>query len=65
MKTDPKTLKGATLGLAIVAMVAVIAAAIIGYVRKGEINLILLLPFAVILASSLLIYGNSTKSEGN
>lgn len=53
-KKNTKFLRGISIGLAIVAMLAIIAALVIGYMKDGQINYLMIGLAAVILSANLL-----------
>ena len=58
-------MRGIAHGLSIVAFVAVIAALIIGYVKDGEINFLLISIAALVLSANLLVIKSRKNKSRN
>ena len=64
IRKNSKFFKGIALGLAAVALLAIIVALIVGYRENGEINLLLIGLAAVVLSANLLVIkSGKTKSR--
>ena len=61
-KLDPKVMRGVAIGLAIVASIAGVAAFIVGYVRKGELNFFMI-GMAVLMVVLVALILKNKKSE--
>lgn len=55
IRGNSQFMRGIALGLSIVALVAIIAALIIGYVNDGEVNFLLISIAALVLSANLLV----------
>ena len=65
IRKNSKFLKGISLGLALVALVAVIVALVVGYRKDGEINFLLIALAAVILSANLLVIKSGKAKSGD
>ncbi len=65
IRKNSKFFKGIALGLALVAMVAIVVALVVGYRKNGEINFLLIGLAAVVLSANLLVIKSGKAKSGD
>lgn len=64
-KKNTRFLRGISIGLAIVAMIAIIAAIVVGYMKDGSVNYLLIALAAVILSANVLALRRKKSNSGD
>lgn len=65
IRKNSKFFRGIALGLALVAMVAIVVALVVGYRKNGEINFLLIGLAAVVLSANLLVIKSGKTKSGD
>ncbi len=65
IRKNSKFFRGIALGLALVALVAIVVALVVGYRTNGEINFLLIGLAAVVLSANLLVIKSGRNKSGD
>ncbi len=65
IRKNSRFFKGISLGLSLVAFVAIVVALVVGYRKNGEINFLLIGLAAVVLSANLLVIKSSKAKSGD
>ncbi len=65
IRKNSRFFKGIALGLAAVALIAIVVALVVGYRKNGEINFLLIGLAAVVLSANLLVIKSGKAKSGD